>query len=198
MLSVILACDVREMLNANLRLNYPEAWLESRPAFDGNEGSNSDAVIRFLVKAISGRRAVPPMTWIKQILALVLYRASSPPVAGARPRTLVIAGDEDSLVTPETAHKTAAVLGAKFVLLTGAGHNSMIQAAERVNAELESHITGTVTGRGAGSSSPAVACPGPSAIGNCSSSSSLSSTQHAEPFVQPAAVAARPMGSELW
>ena len=113
------------------------------------------------------------MTWFKQILALVLYRASPPPIAGA-PRMLVLTGDEDSLVAPSTARDTATALGATFVLLEGVGHNVMIQAADRVNAELESHLAGFGSAVAAkASSSPHYAC-------------------------MQAAVAAKPMGGELW
>lgn len=174
-ISLLLACDVRDMLDANLRVNYPDAWLSSSPAFDGHEGTNSDACIRFLMHVVRGRRAVPPMTWVKQVLALLLYRASPPPVKGS-PRMLVVAGSEDSLVAPTAARDTAMALGARFVLLEGVGHNSMVQAADRVNEALESHLAGP---DGASSSPP-------------------HGRGDSYPPVHDAAAAVRPMGSELW
>ena len=89
---------------------------------------------------------------------------------------LVVAGSEDSLVAPTAARDTAMALGARFVLLEGVGHNSMVQAADRVNEALESHLAGP---DGASSSPP-------------------HGRGDSYPPVHDAAAAVRPMGSELW
>ena len=141
--SMLFAADPRSLLETSMELNYPSAWRVQR-AFDGRGGTNEDAATRFLVANLSGRRIIKPMTWFKQVFAYFTYAA--PPVDRDKPfvRSLVIGGDEDSLVRASSLEASAAKLGAECVVLTGGGHNIFVQMAEEVNSALERHWAGVV------------------------------------------------------
>ena len=62
---------------------------------------------------------------------------------------LVMGGDEDSLHRADAFDRTAQQLGGRCVLLPRVGHNCFVQAASRVNQELERHFAARAAGSGA-------------------------------------------------
>ena len=133
------------ILRVSLELNYPRRWLEA-PAEDGLAGTNADAAVRFLVRVLRGRRAVPAHTWLKQALSYATYRPSAlRDVSALGVRVLVVGGDEDLLHSVASMRATAQRLGGRFVCLEGVGHNSFVQASGRVNRLLAEHFAGART-----------------------------------------------------
>ena len=144
MVSMLCAPDAKSLLEAAMDLNYPSEWREKR-AFDGLSGTNDDAATRFLMANLRGRRQIAPSTWFKQVWAYGSYVAP-PPIDRDKStpavRSLVIGGDEDSLVRLSNLKKAAEKLSAECVILEGGGHNVFVQMAVEVNAALERHWRG--------------------------------------------------------
>ena len=113
MVGMLTATTMPEILQASLELNYPAAW-SAAPAEDGGDGINADAVMRFLRRALSGRRPIGAATWSKQASAFVSYVApDSRQLEGSRTRVLVVGGDADALVPVHGLRSTAQRLGGR-------------------------------------------------------------------------------------
>lgn len=83
-----------------------------------------------------------PSILMKQLRAMGRFDASSRLSALERIPTLVLSAEHDRIARPEFGRALAAAIpGAQYVEIKGAGHAVTIQCAERVNAVLVAHLT---------------------------------------------------------
>jgi len=137
MCKLLLASDVAERVEANLRLNYPESFLQQQ-AFDGGVGTNREAVVRWLQRTLRGKGAVRQASMMRQLLAVILHQPA--PLPSTAPPMLVIVGDQDISVHQASIRARADDIGASLLVIRGAGHNCFLQSATHVNSAIQAHV----------------------------------------------------------
>ncbi|MBB6227922.1 pimeloyl-ACP methyl ester carboxylesterase [Polymorphobacter multimanifer] len=89
---------------------------------------------------LASHSALDPVTYLATLEAVTAF-SDFPPLAGISVPVLVMAGEHDPIATPAFASGMAAAIpGARFEMIAGAGHVSNLEAPELFNAALDAFL----------------------------------------------------------
>jgi pimeloyl-ACP methyl ester carboxylesterase len=121
-LAAIGALNTEESTRKNFRIAFAPAFINERP-------DELDQVIRLRLS-----NPVSDQTHFAQLQAAATFDAEAR-VSEIKAPTLVITGDEDTLVPPINSHNLVKqIAGAKLVAIEGGGHMFFIEQAEKFNS----------------------------------------------------------------